>query len=437
MPTNTVDQAKLVLNAFAATFQNNLVSADLVSWNQYAGEMDDRNQLNVSEQIPPRYVVTRTQDAVNDLTSSGTQNSVFGSEQFTVRDVFGASMGWADFLKVRDIGEARESQAIKAAAMQLAEQIDAYILGFATNASNNWVGTPGNNVDDWNDFATAYTRLKDEGVDDADLRGVLTYADKQGLGANVLTLSAPDALATGVYRKGFTGELDGIPLMFTQQLPTLTVGSRAASGAALINGATQNVNYADVAVSSSPGYYMTQTIAIDGLTGSQTVKDGEVFSIAGVNAYDNRLQASLGRVQQFRVVGDHTASLGVIAALRIFPAIIVPVASPSTNTDRVNTAHATVDAAPADNAAITWLGTASTAYRPRVLLQKGAVVVNTVDLITPDTGNSARKQLTKVPLSVRMWKNSTFATGAHDVRFDVALTANVRDRRRIVRVNGS
>lgn len=437
MPTNTVDQAKLVLNSFAATFQNNLVSADLVSWNKFSGEMDDRNQLTVSEQVPPRYVVTRTQDAVNDLTSSGTQDSVYGSEQYRVRDIFGASMGWADFLKVRDIGEARESEAIKAAATQLAEQIDAYILGFTTLASNNWVGTPGNNVDDWNDFASAYTRLKDEGVDDADLRGVLSYQDKQALGANILTLASPDALATGVYRKGFTGELDGIPLMFTQQLPTLTVGTRAASGAALINGANQNVNYSAVAISTSPGFYMTQTISIDGLTGSQTVKDGEVFTIANVNAWDNRLNASLARPQQFRVIGDHTASTGAIAALRIFPAIIVPVASPSNNTDRVNTAHATVDAAPADNAAITWLGTASTAYRPRLLLQKGAVVVNTVDLITPETGTASRKQLTKIPLSVRMWKNSNFNTGAHDVRFDVALTANVRDRRRIVRVNGS
>ena len=64
-------------------------------------------------------------------------------------------------------------------------------------------------------------------------------------------------------------------------------------------------------------------------------------------------------------------------------------------------------------------------------------MVNTADLILPATGIGSRKSLTKVPLSVRMWQNSVFNTGEHQVRFDVALAANVVDRRRIVRINGS
>lgn len=431
----TVDQTKLVLNAFAAIFQNNLISADLVSWKQYDGEMNDRNGLNVSEQIGPRYNVTQTTSAVTDL-SSGVQDTVFGSEQFKIDQIFGTSMGWADFVKVRDIGDARESTAIKNAATRLAEKIDGYILGKAVLASNNWVGTPGNAVATWNDFASAYTRLKEEGVDDSDLRAAMTYGDKQALGNTIVTQAALADMADGVYRQGFNSTIDGIPTLFTQQLPTLTVGSRVAAATTLINGANQNVNYSAVSVSSSPGFYMTQTIAVDGLTGTQTIKDGEVFTIAGVNAYDNRLGASQGRLQQFRVVGDQTAVAGAIAAMRIFPAIIVP-ASGTGGDINVNTANATVDVAPADNAALTFLGTASTAYKSRVLIQKEAIVVNTVDLILPATGIGSRKSLTKVPLSVRMWQNSDFNTGNHSVRFDVAVSANVRDRRRIVRLNGA
>lgn len=436
MTTVTVDQGKLVLNAFAAIFQNNLVSADVVTWKQYDSEMNDRNGLFVTEQIGPRYAVTQTSSGVQDL-SSGTQDTVFGSEQFKVNQVFGSSMGWGDFVKIRDIGDARESEAIKNAALNLAEKIDAYVLGVAIKASNNLTGTIGNNVASYGDVASGYTRLKEEGVDDADLRAILNYSDRQAL-ADWIVNNNDSALsdAQGIYRQGFTGSVAGIPTLFTQQIPTLTVGSRAASGASLINGASQNVNYSAVAVSTSPGYYMTQTISIDGVTGTLTVKDGEILTIAGVNAWDNRLGASLGRLQQFRVVGDHTAVAGAIAALRIFPAIIVP-GSGSGGDINVNTANATVDAAPADNAAITYLGTASTGYRSRAILQKQAIVVNTADLIMPATGIGTRRQLTKVPLSIRMWQNSTFATGQHDVRFDVALTANVRDRRRIVRINGS
>jgi hypothetical protein len=428
----TVDQAKLVLNTFAATFQNNLMAAETVTWKKFDGEMNDRNALTVVEQVTPRYVVTQNENNVADL-STGTQGTVFGSEQYKIDRVFGASMGWGDFVKIRDIGDARESEAIKAAATQLAEQIDAYIIRTIALASNNWVGNAGNVVATFDDVASGYTRLKEEGVDDADLRAVLTYQDRQAL-ADWIVDDNSSALsgADGVYRQGFTGTVAGIPTMFTQQLPTLTVGSR--TGTISVNGANQNVNYAAVAISGAPGQYMTQILNIN-LTTGQTLVDGEVFTIAGVNAYDNRLQASLGRLQQFRVIGNYTGAGGT-AAVRVFPAIIVPNTGTGVNIG-INTAHATVTAAPANGAAITVIGAANGQFRTRFIGQKQAVVCHTADLILPATGVGMRKALTKVPLSVRMWKNSNFATGQHDVRFDVALTANVRDRRRVVRINGA
>lgn len=435
MPTVTVDQAKLVLNAFAATFQNNLIAKDVVTWRKYDTEMNDRNGLTVVEQVGPRYAVTQSTSGVQDL-SSGTQDSVFGSEQFTVNQVFGSSMGWGDFVKIRDIGAARESTAITNAAINLAEKIDAYILRTAQMASNNWVGTPANGVDTLDDFTAAYVRLKEEGVMDNDLRAVLPYSDQAAIASSIISLPALDDIAGGVYRQGFTGAVGGIPTMFTQQLSNLTVGTRAASGANIkMNAANQNVNYKDVAKSGAPGQYLTQTINLTIGTGTETIKDGEVFNIAGVYAYDNRLGQSLGRLQDFRVIGNYTATGGVVAAARIFPALIVP-GSGSGGDVNVNTAHATVDSVPGAATLITFKGTASTAYKPRIILQKDAIQVNTADLIMPATGIGQRKQLTKVPLSVRMWQNSNFATGQHDVRFDVVLTANVRDRRRVIRVNG-
>lgn len=429
MATVTVDQKALVLNAFAAIFQNNLIAKDLVDWHKYEGEMDDRNGLKVVEQVGPRYVVTQTVDGVKDLTA-GVQDSVFGSEQFVVNRTFGASMGWGDFVKIRDVGEARESTALRNAAMQLSEQIDKYILEVASLASNNWLGTPANGVDSFGDFIQGYTRLKEEGVEDGDIRGVLTYQDKEDLGEAVIAFNATDRLATGAFRGGFEGAIGGIPTMFTQQLPALTTGTHA--GTPLVNGAAQNVNYSAVAVSGAPGQYMTQTINIDGLGATQTIKKGEVFTIANVNAWDNRANQSLARLQQFVVVDDITASgAGVVTGMRIFPAIIVQGSSD------VNTAHATVDAAPADNAAVTWVGAASTTYKPRFLIQKQAINVCTADLIMPASGTGSRKQLTHIPASIRMWQDSTFTTGAHQVRFDIALTANVADRRRVVRINGA
>jgi hypothetical protein len=432
MATITVDQQKLVLNSFAAIFQNNLLAKDVVTWKQYNDEMSDRNKLQVAEQVGPRYTITQTTNGVVDLTS-GVQDSVFGSEQFTVNKTFGASMGWADFVKIRDVGEARENVALTNAATNLAEQIDAYILGIATLAANNQTGTAGNNLATFTDVAQAYTRLKKEGVDDSDLRIVATYDDKQNLGTSILSLAAPDALVTGAYRQGFTGEVAGIPTMFTQQLPVITNGTRTNGTVA---GANQNVNYSAVAVSGAPGQYLTQTIALAGLGAGGTIKDGEIFTIANVFAYDNRLQAAHSHLQQFRVIGDTTADGTGAATARIFPAIIVPNTGGGT-TASVNSAHATVASVPANAAVVTFVGTASTAYKPRVMLQKSAIIVNTADLIMPATGTAMRKQLTQMPLSIRMWQDSLFTTGDHRVRFDVALTANVHDRRRAVRLFGN
>lgn len=429
MTTVTVTQQKLVLNAFAAQFQNNLIAKDLVDWHKFDAEMNDRNGLQVIEQVDPSYVVTETTDGVKDL-SGGVQDTVFGSEIYKVNKTFGASMGWGDFVKIRDIGEARENRALSRAAVNLAEKIDKYILGIASAASNNWLGTPANGIDSFGDFMQGYTRLKEMGVEDTDLRGVLTYQDQEDLGEAVIALNATDGLATGAFRNGFTGQIGGIPVMFTQQLPNHTNGNDVTGAA--VDGAAQNVNYVDVATSTAPGRYLTQTLHIDGITtGTGTVTAGSVFTIDNVYEWDNRANQSTGRLQQFTVVSGGTASGVSDIDLVIFPAMVVQ------GTSDVNTAHATVDSAPADDAAITFVGAASTAYKPRLMLGKSAIVCHTADLIMPASGTAMRRALSKVPLSVRMWQDSTFSTGEHRVRFDVALTANVRDRRRVVRINGA
>jgi hypothetical protein len=433
MGTVTAEQSKLVLNMFALALQNNLVSGDAVSWNEMDGELDDRNGLQVVEQTTPRYNVTRTENGVKDL-SAGTDGTVFGSEMFEITGTFNANMGWGDFTKIKTVGQARESKALLGAAVSMAEKIDAYILQKAVLASNNWVGTIGNNVATWDDAAAGYTRLKEEGVDDSELSYIFNYTDKQKLGNTVIQL--PNETGAGIFRKGFTGEIDGTRTMFTQQLPVLTTGTRVATGEAAINGAAQNVNYADVAKAGTVnGRSMTQNLILDA-AGVKTYKAGEVFTIPGVYAYDNRKQALVQppHLQQFTVVADATA-VGGNVTLIVFPAMIVPGSGAGDNIN-INTAHATVDAAPADNAVLTFMGAASTAYGPRVIMQKQAIVINTIPLIMPASDTAMRRKLSKIPLSVRMWQHSDFYTGAHGVRFDVALNANIRERRRIVRING-
>jgi hypothetical protein len=207
----TTEQQKLVLNSFAMVLQNNLVTADAVTWSQYDGEMDDRNGLQVLEQVTPRYNVTRTENGVKDL-SGGTDGTVFGSELFEITGTFNANMGWGDFVKVKSIGDARESKALLGAATSMAEKIDAYIMQHAVLASADWVGTPNNAVGNWIDAVAGHTRLTENGVDDSELSFIFSAFDRQQLGDQLVKL--PNETGAGTYRKGFTGEVDGIPFSF-------------------------------------------------------------------------------------------------------------------------------------------------------------------------------------------------------------------------------
>lgn len=424
MATVTVDQAKLVLNSFAAIFQNNLLSKDLVTWKKFDGEMNDRNGLTVVEQVTPDYTTTFTTNGVANLTG-GVQDSIFGSEQYKLDQTINSSMGWGDFVKIRDIGAARESEALKAAALRLAHDIDAHILRYVALASNNLLGDGSTVNSTWEHLARGVTRLKNEGVDD-EYVAVLDYSDWQALGSAVLSDNASlTDVGEGVYREGFSGKVAGIPTRFTQQLPSFTTGTRAATGA-LTNGTVESAtDYEDVAISGAPGQHKTQLLTIDIGSGTETVVDGDVFTIANVYAYDNRAKKALPHLQQFRIVGNAAAVGGIVSA-RIYPAIIT------------SGPHQTVAQAAANTAVVTFVGGPSAVLAPRVLVNKKAVVVNTADLIMPATGEGMRKALTKIPLSVRMWKHSDFNTGAHSIRFDVALKPNIsaEGRRRLVRING-
>lgn len=435
MGTVTVDQAKLVMNTFMTVFEDNLVTGQACDWNAHDGELDDRNKLTVVEQVVPKYRVQRTTNGVRNLTT-GTDGTVFGAEQFTIDGTFNANMGWGDFIKVRDIGQARESKAIIGAATSLAEQIDAYILGVAALASDEWTGTPGQVVANYADVALGYTRLKEEGVSDDGLFAILSHYDRGALGDNVVGRAALTGMASNTYAKGFRSEIAGIPAEFTNSLPILTTGTRVTA-AATVNGANQNVNYADVAISAANGQFLSQTLVVAGLGANATIKAGEVFTLPGVFAFDQRKQAlvSPARLQQFTVVSDVTANGAGAATIRMFPAMIVPGSGAGDNIN-INTAQATVSAAPANGATITFVGTASTNLAPRIIMQKEAIVVNTIPLIMPATGIAMRKKLSRLPLSVRMWQHSDFNTGEHSVRFDVALNANIRERRRVVRISG-
>jgi hypothetical protein len=110
----------------------------------------------------------------------------------------------------------------------------------------------------------------------------------------------------------------------------------------------------------------------DGWTASSAVlKQGDVFTIAGVFRVHPETKASTGVLQQFVATADKSADGTGNATLAISPAIVTSGATQN------------VSGSPADNAAITVVGTASTAHGISLGYHKDAFAFATADLVMP------------------------------------------------------
>ena len=124
------------------------------------------------------------------------------------------------------------------------------------------------------------------------------------------------------------------------------------------------------------------TLAIDGDTGSATFAVGDVFTIAGVFSVNPQTRQSTGSLQQFTVTAVATASSGAWSSVSVSPAMYT-----------ASHPLATISAFPADNAAVTVLGAASTSYAQNLIYHKDAITFATADLLIPQGVDMASRQV--------------------------------------------
>ena len=100
---------------------------------------------------------------------------------------------------------------------------------------------------------------------------------------------------------------------------------------------------------------MTLSITV----GSGTVKVGDAFTIAGVNAVHHITKGDTGTLKTFRIVEVLTGAGGT-GTVKITPAIVATDSAPG----NAEVQYQNVTATPADGAAITFLNTADAAINP-------------------------------------------------------------------------
>jgi hypothetical protein len=196
-------------------------------------------------------------------------------------------------------------------------------------------------------------------------RSLAPYADRTALMASIdmadvvkdtKTLFQDDASIAKQYKEGYMGRAAGFDWAENTMMPSHT--RSAANGAYLVNGAAQT----------------GATLTVD--TGANAPSEGDVITIAGVYSVHPETKVSTGVLQQF-VIGSGAST----TSFPISPSIITSGATQN------------VSGSPADNAAVTFAGTASTAVQTALLFQKGAFAFATADLVMPQGVDFASRQV--------------------------------------------
>lgn len=263
---------------------------------------------------------------------------------------------------------------LKSGMSQIANAIDRDILLTLKNAFHS-TGTPGTRPDAFLDFANAAAKQTMFAVPDDGMRNaVLNPFTCAGLSDEVTRL-LQNGMVGEAYKNGYRGNVSRYKTHESQQVPTHTVG--ALGGTPLNDGAGANGT----------------SVNIKGFSNSVTdvLLTGDVFTIAGVYSVNPQSYQSTGLLQEFVVQADASSDGTGDVTVTVSPSLNDGTAT-TTNADGDTislAAYQNVSALPADGAAITVKGSASTEYEQNYLFHRDAVAFAMLAFEKPETAVKA------------------------------------------------
>lgn len=393
---NTLITPSMIAKEALMQLENNLVFANRVH-REYKKEFTGGQGSTVSIRRPVKFQTTNgatasLQDVEEKSTNIVVDQRKHVAWEFATQDLT---------LSIEEYSE----RYIKPAAITLAQTVDRSIASLyrsVWNAVGNTASTPSS----FADVARAAQRMDEMAVEMADRTLAVNPAAAYAIANNQTTLNGVGDVRRTAYEKAKVNEIANFEVYQSQNIVTHTVG--VATGTPLVNGASQNVTYA-----AATGANWSQSLVTDGWTVSTTniLRAGDVFTIAGVFAVNpvpgEGAKQALPYLQQFTVLAnaDSGATTGP-ATLTISPPIIT------------SGPFQTVSAAPADDAAITVLGTGGASIPQNLGFHKNAFALVTVPLDMPD-GVAFKARESYNGLSMRVVKDYDFTNDTDRIRLDI------------------
>lgn len=251
-----------------------------------------------------------------------------------------------------DLRDSMQEGRLKSAAEQkLASDINVAMMTVAANQGTlvvkRTVAASG-----FDDMALADAIMNEQGVQNFDRYAALSTRDYNNMASNLAGRGTMQGKPTTAYEKAYVGNIAGFETYKLDYANRLTA---AAGVTVTVNGANQY--YTPKAVSTAgtgetanvDNRYQNLTITVT----SGTVKVGDAFTIAGVNAVHHITKGDTGQLKTFRVTAIVSGG-GGSGVVQISP----PIISAGGGTD-AEKSYQNVTATPANGAAITWLNTVS------------------------------------------------------------------------------
>ncbi|MGO8242951.1 P22 phage major capsid protein family protein [Rhizobium johnstonii] len=354
---------------------------------------------------------------VRDGAVRSVQDVVEGSTTMTINKQKGVDVNFTSKELTLDIDESGvRERVLKPAMIQLANQVDMDIMALYKDVPS-WVGTPGNTINSYADFSKAPERMDELAVLQNDRTSVLSPADYWGmLGSQTgLYINQP---ANDAYRMAKLGMIGDVDTYMSQNVPTHTTG--VGTGSPTVNGASQDVTYLSVKDTYQSSLITTAwTASTTGI-----VKQGDIITIAGVFAVNPVTKATLPFLRQFVVKADVNSAGAGAATLTLSPPIIA------------SGSQQTVSAAPANGAAITFLGTGATNYRQNLFFHKNAFAFTAVPMEMPAAVYNGSRQSYK-GISIRLIPVYDSTNDVAGWRYDILYGVKTLDARLATRASGT
>lgn len=288
------------------------------------------------------------------------------------------------------------------ASLELGNIVDVDLLALYSSFGHS-VGTPGTTPQSFDVMGDMATKMDRAAVPQDGKRRLVLEPGATWKMAGALKGSFDPSLARDTVRRGMLGRLANLEIYGDQNVAMHTTGSAIESVGVQVDGAISD------SYSSSVNY---STITLDGFdTTAQTVKAGDVFTIAGTYAINPRSRQSTGVLQDFVVLSDVTLSTsdgagGYQADFNVWPRIIA------------SGAYQTVSASAADDSAVTFRGSASTSYPQNLGFHRNAMGLVMVPLELPRSANFKARS-TMEGVSIRVIEDYDIDNDEEIVRMDI------------------